>query len=92
MCPIPLIVRLGDGDHYSVIIIIDEGEPETEIDERWPNSFGTAALLLVIMISLKAGMSYIYESYRFANPRMKQVIQIVREFSRMNLKKKWKRK
>jgi hypothetical protein len=79
--------ELVKGDDQSVLIVIDEGQPEnepinvTELFRDRPN-------LLVIMLSLESRNIYIYESYQLVNPDMDQVIHIIREFSRMNLKKK----
>jgi len=79
--------ELGNGDHYSAIIIVDEGEPEDE-SIQVADLFRDRSTLLVIMISLKSRDIYIYESYQLVNPRMERVIQTVRESSRMNLQKK----
>jgi len=79
--------ELGSGDHQSVVIVVDEGKPEDE-SIKVADLFRDRSTLLVIMISLKSRDTYIYESYQLANPRMERVIQIVRESSRMNLKKK----
>lgn len=80
--------ELVKGDQYSVVIIIDEGESENEtikaVDLFWNHN-----TLLVIMISLKSKDIYVYESYQLVNPEMDRVIHIVREFSNMNLKKKF---
>lgn len=78
--------ELVKGDDQSVLIVIDEGQPENEsinvadlIRDR-PN-------LIVIMLSLESRNIYIYESYQLDNPDMEQVVHIIKEFSRMNLKK-----
>src|SRR5688572_15443506 len=78
--------ELGKGDHHSVVIVVDEGEPEHE-SIKVADLFWDRSTLLVIMISLKSRNIYIYESYQLANPELERLIHIVREFSRMNLKK-----
>ena len=78
--------ELGKGDHHSVVIVVDEGERENESIKVF-HLFRDRANLIVIMISLKSRDIYIYESYQLVNPEMEQVIHIIREFSKMNLKK-----
>ena len=79
--------ELGKGDQYSAVIIIDEDESEnTSI--KASDLFWNHNTYLVIMISLKSRDIYVYERYQLVNPEMEQMIHIVREFSRMNLKKK----
>jgi hypothetical protein len=74
------------GVDHSVVMVIDEGEPENE-SIPVAELFRNRANLLVIMISLKSRDMYLYESYQLVNPRMEQVIHIAKEFSKMNLKK-----
>jgi len=80
--------ELGKDDQYSVVIIIDEGEYQNESNKA-ADLFWNHNTLLVIMISLKSRDIYVYESYQLVNPEMERVIEIVREFGRMNLKKKF---
>jgi hypothetical protein len=42
---------------------------------------------LVILLSLKSRNVFLYESYQLDNPQAEDVIHIIKEFSRMNLKK-----
>jgi hypothetical protein len=78
--------ELDMGDHHSVLIVIDEGQPENDrIDVM--DLFRDRPNLIVIMLSLVSRNIYIYESYQLDNPEMEDVIHIIREFSRMNLKK-----
>jgi hypothetical protein len=79
--------ELGKGDHHSVVIIVDEGEPENE-SSKVADLFWNRTTLLMIMISLKSRNLYMYDCYRLVTPELDRVIHIVREFSRMNLKKK----
>lgn len=78
--------ELGKGRHHSVVIIVDEGEPEDEAI-RIVDLFRDHSTLLIIMISLKSRDIFIYESYQLANPGMERMITLVSEFARMNLKK-----
>ena len=78
--------ELGKDDQYSVVVIIDEGEAHNESNKA-ADLFWDHNTLLVIMISLKRHDIYVYESYQLVNPEMERVIEIVREFGRMNLKK-----
>jgi hypothetical protein len=80
--------ELRKGDQYSVVIIIDEGETEND-SIKTADLFWNQNTFLVIMISLKSRNIYVYEHYQLVNPEMERVIQIVRDFSRMNLKKKF---
>ena len=79
--------ELRKGDPYSVVIIIDDGEYENEFYKA-ADLFGNHDTLLVIIISLKSRNVYVYECYQLVNPEMERLIYIVREFSRMDLKKK----
>ena len=78
--------ELDNGDHHSVLILIDEGQPGNEAMNVL-ELFRDRPNLLVIMLSLESRNIYIYESHQLDNPEIEQVIHIIREFSRMNLKK-----
>jgi len=79
--------ELGKGDRHSVVILVDEGESETE-SIRAIDLFRDEITLLVIKLSLKSRNIYVFESYQLNNPRIERVISLVREFGRANLKKK----
>jgi hypothetical protein len=79
--------ELGKGDRYSVVIIVDEGEAESESIET-TDLFRDDITLLVIRLSLKSRNIFVYESYQLNNPRIERVIDLVRDFGRANLKKK----
>lgn len=86
------VVRLtqrepGNGDQYSVVIIINDGEYENE-SHKAADLFLNHNTLLVIIISLKSRDIHVYESYQLVNPEMERVIHIVREVGRMNPQKK----
>jgi hypothetical protein len=78
--------ELDMADHQSVLIVIDEGQPENDRINVM-DLFRERSNLVVIMLSLTSRNIYIYESYQLDNPELEQVIHIIREFSRMNLKK-----
>jgi hypothetical protein len=78
---------LGKGDRYSVVIIVDEGESETEL-RKVTDLFRDDITMLVIKLSLKSRNIFVYESYQLNNPGMERVIDLVRDFGKTNLKKK----
>ena len=78
--------ELVTGDDQSILIVIDEGQPENE-SINVVDLFRDRPNLLVIMLSLKSRDIHIYECYQLDNPEIEKVIHIIREFSRMNLKK-----
>lgn len=78
--------ELGKGNQHAVAIVVDEGEPDDE-SVKVAELFRDHNPSLVILISLKSRNIYIYESYQLVNPDMEQIVHVVREFSRMNLKK-----
>lgn len=79
--------ELGKGDRYSVVIIVDEGESDSE-SIKVTDLLCDDSTLLVIKLSLKSRNIFVYESYQLNNPRMERVIDMVRDFGRANLKKK----
>jgi hypothetical protein len=79
--------ELKRGDQYSVVILVDEEEPESE--PFWFNDlFRDGITLLLIRVSLKSRNIFVYESYQINNPGMERVVELVRDFSQINLKKK----
>jgi hypothetical protein len=77
---------LGKGDPQSVVIVVDEGESEDETINV-TDLFRAEITLLVIKISLRSRNIFIYESYQLNNPAMERLVNLVRDFSRTNLKK-----
>jgi hypothetical protein len=78
--------ELGKGDPHSVLLVIDEGQSVNE-SIKVADLFRGHGNCIVIMVSLESRNIYIYESYQLDNPDMEQVVHIIKEFSRMNLKK-----
>jgi len=79
--------ELGKGDRYSVVIVVDEEESESE-SIKVTDLVREDITLLVIKLSLKSRNIFVYESYQLHNPRVERVIELVRDFGRANLKKK----
>jgi hypothetical protein len=79
--------ELGQGDRYSVVIFIDEGESESE-SIKVTDLLREDLTLLLIKLSLKSRNIFVYESYQLNNPRIARVIDLVRDFGETNLKKK----
>ena len=79
--------ELGKGQPHSVVIIVDEGESESE-SITVTDLFRDDITLLVIKLSLKSWNIFVYESYQLNNPGIERVINLVRDFGRANLKKK----
>jgi hypothetical protein len=79
--------ELGKGDRYSVVIIVDEEESETQAIP-FNDLFRENVTMLVIRLSLQSRNIYIYESYQLNNPGIERVIDLVRDFGKANLKKK----
>jgi hypothetical protein len=78
---------LGQGDRYSVVIVVEEEEPESD-SIHVTDLFRDHLTQLVIKLSLKSRNIFVYESYQLNNPKIERVINLVREFGRINLKKK----
>jgi hypothetical protein len=79
--------ELKRGDRYSAVILIDEEESESE--PFWfTDLFRNGITLLLIRVSLKSRNIFVYESYQINNPSMERVVDLVRDFSQANLKKK----
>jgi hypothetical protein len=78
--------ELVKGDDQSVLIVIDEGPSGSE-SINVADLFRDRPNLIVIMLSLESRNIYIFESYQLDNPEVDQVIHVIREFSRLNLKK-----
>ena len=81
--------ELGQGNRYSVVILVDEEESESE-PFKFTDLFRDDLTLLLIRVSLKSRNIYVYESYQINNPSMERVVDLVRDFGRANLKKKSK--
>jgi Cu2+-containing amine oxidase len=79
--------ELGKGGHYSVIIVVDEEEIEGE-SIRLKDLIREEITLIVIKVSLESKNIYVFESYQLLNPQMDQVLNMIREFSRIHLKNK----
>jgi hypothetical protein len=79
--------ELKRGDRYSVVIVVDEEESESE--PFWLDDlFRDGITLLLIRVSLKSRNIFVYESYQIHNPSVERVVSLIRDFSRSNLKKK----
>ena len=79
--------ELGKGDRYSVVIIVEEGESESD-SISVTDLFRDDVTLLLIKLSLKSRNIYVYESYQLNNPGIERVLSLVRDFGKTNLKKK----
>jgi hypothetical protein len=79
--------ELKRGDQYSVVILVDEEEPETE--PFWfAELFREGVTLLLIRVSIKSRNIYVCESYQINNPSMERVVDLIKDFGRAHLKKK----
>ena len=81
--------ELGRGDRQSVVIIADEGDPES-VATKITDLFRNNRTLLLITLSLESRNIYVHESYQLNNPGIERVIDLVRDFGRDNLKKEVK--
>jgi hypothetical protein len=79
--------ELKRGDQYSVVILVDEEESESD-PLQFTDLFHHGITLLLIRVSLKSRNIFVYESYQINNPTIEWVIELVRDFSQANLKKK----
>jgi hypothetical protein len=75
------------GNRHSVVIVVDQGESEGS-SIRASDLFRSEITLLVIKLSLSRRNIHVIQSYQLNNPEIEQVIDLVREFGRTNLKKK----
>jgi hypothetical protein len=75
---------LPNGGRYSVVIMVDEGDNDESFRLHEINREDMS--LLVIKVSLKSKNIYVFESYQLINPHVEQLVHLVREFSRKNLK------
>lgn len=75
-------------DPRSVLIDVDEGQSRNET-VTVPDRIREDSPLLMIMISLKSRNLHIFESYQLANPGMEYVVNLVSDFSRTYLRKKF---
>jgi hypothetical protein len=72
-------------NHHSVVIMIDDGESPTAALPGH-GSTGKDGPVLLVRASLKAMHLDVCQSYQLGNPRIEQVIGLVRDFSRSHLK------
>jgi hypothetical protein len=72
-------------DHNSVLIMIDDGETSNALQPA-PRSDQKDGPLLLMEASLKVINLHIYHGYQLTGPRMEQVTNLVRDFSRSYLK------
>ena len=79
--------KLGKGDRYSVVIVVDENDADSEA-VNIADFIREGVTLLLIKMSLESRNIFIYESYQFNNPTVERVMELVREFGKANLKKK----
>jgi hypothetical protein len=79
--------KLGKGERYSVVIIVDENDPDSEAINV-ADFIREDVTLLLIKMSLESRNIFVYESYQLNNPTIERVMEIVRDFGRTNLKKK----
>jgi hypothetical protein len=79
--------ELGQGDHFSVVILVDEEEEENE-SIQFSDLLRDDVTLLLIRLSLKSRNIFVYESYQINNPTLERLIHLVKYFGRANLKKK----
>jgi hypothetical protein len=73
-------------DPLSVLIVIDEGESQSD-SIKLPESFREEGPLLMIKASLKAMNINIFKGYQLTKPLMEQVMELVRDFINTDLKK-----
>jgi hypothetical protein len=79
--------KLGKGDRYSVVIVVDENDADSEA-VNIADFIREGVTLLLIKMSLESRNIFIYESYQLNNPTVERVMELVREFGKANLKKK----
>jgi hypothetical protein len=79
--------QLGKGERYSVVIIVDENDPDSEA-VNVADFIREDVTLLLIKMSLESRNIFVYESYQLNNPTVERMIDLVRNFGRANLKKK----
>jgi hypothetical protein len=70
--------ELGKGDRHSVVIVVDEGDSESEFIKA-TDLFRDQITLLVIKLSLKSRNIHVFESYQLNNPRIDRVLDLVRD-------------
>ena len=79
--------KLGKGERYSVVIVVDENDPDNEAVSV-ADFIREDVTLLLIKMSLESRNIFIYECYQLNNPTVERVMELVREFGKGNLKKK----
>lgn len=77
-------------DPRSVLVVVDEGESESD-SIKVPESFRNESPLLMIKASLKTMNIELFKGYQLPGPGIEQVIELVRDFIRTYLRKKMKR-
>lgn len=77
--------ELGKGGHYSVVILIEEEEIESE-SLRLKDLIRENVTLILIKVSLESRNVHVFESYQLLNPEMDQVLNLLKTFSRRYLK------
>ena len=78
---------LGKGQPYSAVIVLDEGESNTEAIKA-AERIRDEITLLVIQVSLESQNIHVYESYQLNKPHLERVVNLVRDFGRVYLSKK----
>jgi hypothetical protein len=79
--------KLGKGERYSVVIVVDENDPNSEAVSV-ADFIREDVTFLLIKMSLESRNIFVYESYQLNNPTVERVLELVRNFGRNNLKKK----
>jgi hypothetical protein len=79
--------KLGKGERYSVVIIVDENDPDSDAVSV-VDFIREDVTLLLIKMSLESRNIFVYESYQLNNPTIERVMDLVRNFGKTNLKKK----
>jgi hypothetical protein len=79
--------ELGSRRDFSIVIVVDEEMDEIETINLKEIIRGDSPLLLM-RVSLKSRNVYVDDSYQLNNPGMEQVVDLLRDFSRKNLKER----
>ena len=82
--------QLRQGDRYSVVILVEDEEPESE-PVQFLDLFRNGITLLLIRVSLESRDIVVYECYQINNPSVEHVVNLVRDFGSAHLKKKDKK-
>jgi hypothetical protein len=76
--------ELGFRKDYSVVVIVDDGLPESE-SIKLKEVIRDNKTLLLVRVSLESRIVRVDESYEVVNPGMEQIISLVRDFTSQNL-------